>query len=357
MTAVARSMDVRACASVLRSRTSDVVDLPLFFTELEAASGTPIPNIREQAERLLFFLGGERHIELRRAALGFFRPPILAMWQPQIARCVEDAVTQLDGRTEADLVADFARIVAGDVVCRMIGLPAARREEFDLWTDEARWLTEPLPPMRRLPRIEAALGEFAAAVAAAACASPQPESEGLPTFLHQNDDGLSAEDRIWLAMSLYGASSVTRHTLSNAIMTVAELPPERRSVLLDAELRISAVERLIAAGTSFQFLIRERRGGAGSAARIEVPIGPASAEALDGACPLGGASAGGSVSHVAFGAGVHKCLGAELARLIIAEALAALVRRFPRFSPARPPAGFEPYVMVTSPIDFVCRLT
>jgi cytochrome P450 len=348
-------MDVDACASVLRSRSSDVIDLPRFFAELEQASGTPIPNILEQAERLLFFLGGERHIELRRAALAFFRPSILALWQPQIARCAEDAVAQLGGRTEADLVAEFARVVAGDVVCRMIGLPAARREAFDLWTDEARWLTEPLPPMRRLPRIEAALGEFAAAVHEAACASPPPESEGLPTFLHQTDDGLSAEDRIWLAMSLYGASSVTRHTLSNAIMTVAGLPSERRRALLDPQLRMSAVERLIAASTSFQFLIRERRGEAGGAARVEVPIGPASAEALGGACPLGGAS-GAFVTHVAFGAGVHKCLGAELARLIIAEALAALVRRFPRFSLARPPVGFEPYVMVTSPIDLVCRL-
>lgn len=355
MTAAVRSMDVHACASVLRSRSSDVVDLPLFFTELEAASGTPIPNIREQVERLLFFLGGERHIELRRAALAFFRPAILAIWQPQIARCAEEAVTKLDRRTEADLVGDFARVVSGDAVCRMIGLPAARREEFDLWTDEARWLTEPLPPMRRLPRIEAALGEFAAAVAEAARASPPPESEGLPTFLHQTGDGLSAEDRIWLAMSLYGASSVTRHTLSNTIMTVADLPPERRSALLDPELRMAAVERLIAGGTSFQFLIRERRGAAKPTARIEVPIGPASADALAGACPLGGAT-GGSVPHVAFGAGVHKCLGAELARLIIAEALAALVRRFPRFAPLRPPSGFEPYVMVTSPIDVVCRL-
>jgi cytochrome P450 len=348
-------MDVDACASVLRSRSSDVVDLARFFAELEAASATPIPNIREQVERLLFFLGGERHIALRRAALAFFRPAILAMWQPQIARCAEDAVAQLGARIEADLVADFARVLSGDVVCRMIGLPAARREEFDLWTDEARWLTEPLPPMRRLPRIEAALGEFAAAVADATRAPPPPESEGLPTFLHQKEDGLSVDDRIWLAMSLYGASSVTRHTLSNTIMTVAALSAERRSPLLDPELRMAAVERLIAGGTSFQFLIRERRGATGPAARIEVPIGPASAEALGGACPLTGAPAG-LVTHVAFGAGVHKCLGAELARLIIAEALAALVRRFPRFSRARPPAGFEPYMMVMSPIDFVCRL-
>jgi len=354
VTATARSMDVDECVAVLRSRSSDVVDLPRFFAEIEQASRTPIPNIREQVERLLFFLGGERHIELRRAALAFFRPTILAQWQPEIARCADEAAANLDGRGEADLVADFARVVAGDVVCRMIGLPAARREAFDLWTDEARWLTEPLPPMRLLPRIEAALGEFAAAVAQAAAAPA--ESGPLPTFLHQADDGLSPEDRIWLAMSLYGASSVTRHTLSNTIMTVAGLPPAGRTALLDGKMRMAAVERLIASGTSFQFLIRERRRGVPPGARIEVPIGPASAEALGGACPLGAAS-GGSVTHVAFGAGVHKCLGAQLARLIIAEALAALVRRFPRLALAGPPSGCEPYAMVTSPTDLVCRLT
>jgi cytochrome P450 len=90
-------------------------------------------------------------------------------------------------------------------------------------------------------------------------------------------------------------------------------------------------------------------------ARVEVPIAAASLAALGGACPVGKADEG-VPPHVAFGSGLHKCVGALLARLIIAEALTALVRRFPAFSLERPPSGFIRSVMVVSPLDLYCRL-
>jgi cytochrome P450 len=43
-------------------------------------------------------------------------------------------------------------------------------------------------------------------------------------------------------------------------------------------------------------------------------------------------------SHLAFGYGIHRCIGAELARMELRVAYPALVRRFPRMRPAVPPA-------------------
>jgi cytochrome P450 len=43
-------------------------------------------------------------------------------------------------------------------------------------------------------------------------------------------------------------------------------------------------------------------------------------------------------SHVAFGYGIHRCIGAELARIELRIAYPALVRRFPEMRPAVPPA-------------------
>jgi cytochrome P450 len=43
-------------------------------------------------------------------------------------------------------------------------------------------------------------------------------------------------------------------------------------------------------------------------------------------------------SHLAFGYGLHRCIGAELARMELRTAYPALVRRFPRMAPAVPPA-------------------
>lgn len=348
-------MDVEACRQILHDPDFEVVDMGGYFAELEAQSGMPLPEIRRIVDHLLFVNRGPTHVGLRRAALAFFSTANIRAWQPVIAARAEAAAASLEGRDEADLVEDFARIVSGDVVCRVMGLPADRRDAFDGWTDEALWLIEPLLPMRRLPGIRRALAEYRGAVEQALRDPPRQDDPALPTFLRHPIEGLGDEDRIWLAMGLYGASNVTRHTLANNLLHLAKVPPGDREVLLDPKRRMAATERLIAAGSSFETVARYVRDPDGGESRIEVPIAAASLAALEGTCPVGGADRG-APAHVAFGSGLHKCVGALLARLIIAEALTALVRRFPAFSLARPPSGFIRSVMVASPLDLHCRL-
>ncbi|HEX2762312.1 MAG TPA: hypothetical protein VHM92_00510 [Allosphingosinicella sp.] len=351
--------DVTACAAILRDRDYRVVDLERYFAGLEVASGITLTNVRAQIARLLFFVPGERHVELRRSVLAFFRPATVAAWQPAIARSAENVLERLTGRDEVDLVADFAAPVSAETICRVLGLPVARRHEYDAWAEEARWLTEPMLPMRRLRRIDAALAAFAAAVGEAIDAGPPAEAQGLPTFLHHPLPGLSREDRLWLAIVLYGAGQSTLHTLANILYRLLSLPEKRRAVLADPARRMAATDRLIAACGSIQFISRMtgstgNEGGVGEM-RIDLPLAEANFAALGAMCPLD-AGALHPFPHLAFGAGAHKCVGALLARLIVAEGLSALVRRHPAFAAARPPRGFQSSVVIVSPLDLPCNL-
>lgn len=355
MTAITAPEDIQACSEILRSAEFDVLDLSAYFGEVEAQSGLPLPNIRALIARLLFFVRGDSHVPLRRAALAFLRPAVVASWQSAVAVCAEAAAARLDGTGEVDLVADFARPVCAESICRVLGLPSERGSQFDRWAEEARWLTEPMLPMRRLLTIEAVLEEFAAVVAEAMDGPAPAEAEGRPTFLHHPLPGLSDEDRLWLAIVLYGAGQSTLHTLANILLRVAGTTLERRSLLLDPATRMAAVDRLIADGGSIQFISRIARYGPAAQTRIDLPIAAANRATLGGACPLATRDLR-TTPHLAFGAGPHKCVGALLARLIMAEALTSLLRRFPAFAAARPPRGFQTSVVIVSPIDLPCTL-
>ncbi len=359
MSATTASFDIETCRAVLRNPEAEVLDLPAYFADLEARSGVPLPNVRAQISRLLFFVRGDRHLELRRAVLSFFRPAVVAAWRPVIAECAARIVDGLPG--ESDLVSDFAAPISSEAICRILGLPVARRAEFDVWVEEMRWLTEPMLPMRRLRAIEARLVDFAAAVSEAMRAPPEG-AEGRPTFLHEPIPGLADEDRLWLAIVLYGAGQSTLHTLANILMALTDMPMDERAVLLDPDLRMAAVDRLTALGGSIQYVSRlagtDMQIAGRSLApgeRIDLPLAAANLDMLGGTCPLDHSS-GPAAPHLAFGAGLHKCTGALLARVIMAEALTSLIGRYPRFTLARPPRGLQSSVVIVSPLDLVCTL-
>lgn len=347
--------DVEACIAILRSPEYGVLDIGAYFERLETASSIPLPNIRAQIARLLFFVDGERHVALRRSVLAFFRPSTIAAWQPTIAQCAEAAAANLAGRDEVDLVAEFAGPVSSASICAVLGLPEERRGEFDAWSEEVRWLTEPMLPMRRVMAIEKALEVFAAAVSAAIDAGPPAEAAERPTFLHYPIPGLAREDRLWLAIVLYGAGQSTLHTLANVLLLVRDLSQQQREVLCDPVRRMATVDRLLAACGSIQYVSRAMRGGAEAQNPVEIPLAQANLAALAGACPVGSGERS-PVNHVVFGAGPHKCVGELLARLIVAEALTSLTRRFPHFAAARPPRGFQSSVVIVSPLDLPCIL-
>lgn len=347
--------NVGACTAILHDVDYQVVELESYFAELEAKSGRELGNVRSFIGRLLFVNRGGRHLDLRRAALAFLTTPVVNAWQPTIRESAEQAVARLDGSNEVDLVEAFARPVAGEAICRLLGLPPEHRDDYDRWTDAILGIVEPLLPMRRLSTIESALDAFAGIVRGAMARPASKEPGGRSTFLHYPIAGLKDEDRVWLAIGLYGASNVTRHTLANNLLRLARVAPRHRAILTDPDARMAAVERLIAAGTSFETVARYRSDGRGGEERIDVPIAAASLSALEGGCPVAHPPRP-SFRHVAFGAGIHKCVGAHLARLTIAEALTALIARYPAFSLANEPSGFVRSVMVTSPLDLPCKL-
>lgn len=355
----APAIDLAKCREVLQNRAFDVVQPGAYFDQVAGATGERFASVRAAVKRVLFFARGERHVALRKPVVDFFRPAAMLKWQPVIDACVADVIDRLPAEGTIDLMTHYARPVATEILCRMIGFPVAEHEQFDEWTDDVRWLMEPLLPLRQLRRIEAALTPLAHAADQAARSPPDPDLPGTP-FLHHPLGGMADEDRIWVAISMYSAGQVTMDTLGNILVEVARAPKEVRDGLLDPERRMAIVDRLIATGGSIAYVSRIAEGETelggdpvASGTRLELPLADASLHAAAGRCPFAGTWRAGDL---AFGNGAHRCVGAFVARLMIASALDALLRRYPHLTLDRPPSGYTRSKFFRTPLDVRCTL-
>lgn len=284
------------------------------------------------------------HRRLRRLVDGAFaRRGILAM-RGRIEQLADRLLDGFEGRTEVDLAAEYSRRLPLEVICELLGLPDADRAEFTQWT-RAFALGSTLDFLRLLGGLGRMTGYLRGQIEASRRA-PRP---GLIAELVRDEaDAEALTETELLAMVfllLIAGFETTTHLISDSLIALEQHPQQKAFLLADPAGRMeTAVEELarfnspvqatkpryVARDTDF-FGARLRRGelimawlaGANSdPAQFDQP------EALQlDRFPN---------PHLAFSAGIHFCLGMQLARVETQSALARLYARFPDLSIAPP---------------------
>ena len=278
------------------------------------------------------------HTRLRRMLAPAFTTRQVRRLQPWIERVVEDHLDRMErAGPPADLVQAFALPIPSRVICELLGVPDEDRERFQRLA--SRPLDLSLPADERTAsfrQVRAYMAELATRA-----------GEGmLGTLAHEHDDLTTDELAAIGHLMLLAGYETTANML--ALGTLALLRhPEQLRIMRDRTERVdAAAEELLrwlsivnAATpriTTEAVQLAGRRIEAGemvltslSAANRD-PALIADPEILD--------LSRGEAGHVAFGHGVHHCLGAPLARVELRIALPALLRRFPRLRLADPAA-------------------
>jgi cytochrome P450 len=355
MSGAALPLNVAERRALLKSRDFDVVEPHGYFDRLAETSSHSLSNVRRAVRNVLFFARGDRHAALRRPAVEFFRASNMTLWQPVVERCVDDALAALPEAGTADLMADFARPLTSRFLSQLIGFDDSDHARFDQWTEEARWLLEPLLPMRRMKAIDVALGHLFDAAQQARQQVPAPDLPTLP-FLHAPLGSLNDEDRAWVAVSMYAAGQVTMDTLANVLVELASRPSDWRQELINPASRKPFVETLIGSFGSISRVARiAQRETAlhghswNEGERVVLPLMSRTDQSADGT-----ASAS---DHLAFGYGFHMCVGAAIARQIIASALIGLAERYSEVTLVAQPSGYGQSAFFRTPLDVPCSLS
>jgi cytochrome P450 len=333
------------------SRYEDCVEVHRDVTTYTSTRGVSLDQLRHdtysqvigEGAGSIIMLDPPMHDRLRKLVNRAFTPRRIADWEPVVQRVIHGLLDELEGAGSFDVVIDFSGPFPVEVVCEILGVPAGDRQRIRHCTDLMleREVGNPYPTTEG---IEAAieLGTYMEQLVGDKRLHP-----GDDMISHLNEVEVEREDgtverltdseiaKFILLLAAAGSETVTK-LVGNAVMTFAEHPDELAKLKADPALAGSAVEEVLRwrAPSQYQgrFSMRDRtfRGEVlpaghpvlivtGAANRDERAYDDPDRFDIERTGPLG----------IAFGHGIHYCIGAHLARLEGRTAFNELYRRWP----------------------------
>jgi cytochrome P450 len=282
------------------------------------------------------------HERLRRLVAAAFTTRRVELLRPRIEQITDDLLAAMDGRDEVDLIDAFAFPLPVTVICELLGIPVADRDKFRSWTGKV--LTDTSDPLQA----RAARLEMSAYFQDLIAARREVPADDMVTALIQardRQDRLSeGELEAMLFLLLVAGHETTVNLIASGTLALLTHPASLARLRADPSLLPSAVEELlrftspVSHGT---FRMTECPVVYG---RVIVPehrsvwplISSANRDPARFACPDEVDLDRDTSGHLAFGHGIHYCLGAPLARLEAATAFGRLLARFPDLALAVP---------------------
>jgi cytochrome P450 len=275
------------------------------------------------------------HTRYRRLLSGHFGPRRVAELTPAIRRYTEQALDAMaDGESPVDLVASFAMPIPALVICELLGVPPEDRHAIQAATAVMNNLDS--TPEQAVGAVMSITGTVRGLLARLRAAST-PSGDGLLAHAVATGD-LTDDELTNLGMVLLATGHLpTSSMLALGAFVLLTDPAQRARLAADPELAERAVEELLRYLSILQFDVRRtalvdveidgQLVAAGETVVLALPVANrdparfADPDTLDLARPPAG--------HLAFGHGIHQCLGQHLARAELRIALTALFERFP----------------------------
>jgi pimeloyl-[acyl-carrier protein] synthase len=285
------------------------------------------------------------HTRLRTLVSKAFTPRAVEGLRGQIQQMVDRLLDAVADGGEMDLIADLAYPLPAGVICEMLGVPAGDRDRFRQWSNDiARSFDAiPFPDSEVIARANAAgraIGAYFQDLVAERRQAPRADLLSALIAVEEAGDRLSTEELFATVILLFLAGhETTANLIGNGMLALLRHPTELRRLLQDPALIDTAVEELLRYDSPVQrvsritnedVIIGDRLIPTGSmvlallGAANRDPAHFAEPDRLDLTRP--------DNRHVAFGSGIHFCLGAPLARLEGRIAIGSLLRRWPRLA-------------------------
>jgi hypothetical protein len=286
------------------------------------------------------------HTRLRSLVSKAFTPKVIEGLRPRIQQIVDGLLDRAEDRRAMDLIEDFAYPIPVIVICEMLGVPVDDHERFRGWSlDLARGLDAAmLGPQsevaQRAMTSRRALSEYFRELIAARRDAPRADLLSALIAAEEAGDKLSEHELLATCiLILVAGHETTVNLLGNGTLALLRHPAELRRLREDPGLIGSAIEELLRYDGPVQRTARVPSvdaviaGHKIEAGQMVMPfIGAADRDPAHFPDPDRLDLARADNRHVAFGMGIHFCLGAPLARLEGQIAINALVRRFPKLA-------------------------
>jgi pimeloyl-[acyl-carrier protein] synthase len=298
---------------------------------------------RPKNSRDMLFRDPPDHTRLRSLVSRAFTPRVVEEMRPHIQEIVDGLLDRVEGSGGMDVIEDLAYPLPVRVICEMLGVPISDQEVFRQWSaDIARSLDAALFPAdsgvgTRGQEASDALKEYFRSLIAVRRKHPQPDLlSGLIAAEEQGDKLTEAELLSTCVLILIAGHETTVNLIGNGLLALLGNPDQLRALANDPGLIQTGVEELLrydgpVQRTSRMTMADVEIGGKKIAkdSVVVAAIGAANRDPAVFADPERLDVARKDNRHIAFGFGIHFCLGASLARIEGQVAIGTLLRRMP----------------------------
>jgi cytochrome P450 len=320
-----------------------------FSRALAVAPGRAQPGFEMSAAGSINGMDPPEHTRLRKLVASAFTARRVEALRPRVASIVNELIDAMAGRPQpADLVAGFSLPLPAQVICEMLGVPAEDLGQFHAWSDIiiGDWQRDSDEIMTAL----AALYGYFGTLIEIKRARPADDLMSALIAARDEDDRLSEHElTVMCCTLLIGGHETTANQINLSLLLLFDHPGEVAKLRADPGLIPAAVEELL----------RCTRLGGLPPARVtteDVQLDGVTIPAGEQVMPLYSTAnrdpsafsdpdrldvTRDAASHLAFGAGVHHCLGAQLARVELQEAFRGLIGRLPGLRLAVPVSELE----------------
>ncbi|MFD8975334.1 cytochrome P450 [Streptomyces sp. NPDC059593] len=280
------------------------------------------------------------HTRLRRLVTGVFTGRRVEALRPRIERLTGELADAMEPAGRADLVDAYAFPLPITVICELLGVPAEDRDTFRNWSNE---LVTPAGEDGYLGALQGFGGYLDGLIEDKRAAGPADDLlSGLIAARAEDGDRLSGPElRAMAYLLLIAGHETTVNLISNTVRNLLTHPEQLAALRADPGLLDGAIEESLrydgpVETSTFRFT-REPVTIGGTeipaGASVLVAIGALDRDPARFPDPDRFDIRRDTRGHLAFGHGLHYCLGAPLARLEGRIALRTLLDRFPRLEP------------------------
>ncbi|MBY0440999.1 MAG: cytochrome P450 [Mycobacteriaceae bacterium] len=331
----------RDCDAVLRHPLSSSDRLKSTITQRQLAAGALAPPLGPPG---FLFLDPPDHTRLRRLVSKAFVPKVVNALHPDITALVAGLLDTIAQLGHGDVVADLAYPLPVAVICRLLGVPVDDEPKF---RHASAVLAQALDPFVPLLGESAAteergqasrwLREYLHGLIDRRRAHPRDDLMSRLIAVEESGDQLTEEEIVSTCnLLLIAGHETTVNLIANAILALLRHPQQWHALGNDAGRAAAVVEEVLRYDPPVHLASRNAADTM-TIGDISVAKGDTMMLLLAGAQRDSSAYEHPdqfdpdrkSFQHLAFGRGLHYCLGAPLARLEASIALSAVTARFP----------------------------